>query len=167
MKLDSSGFLESATVHRVTEFDTKCFQSLVDGCLHSGPLGVVQRRHLLQMSATGKLGENVNSTRAIKLPNGYIQAAKLLIDSVSLVAAFVLAYVFRFDGVPPEQFTKQLVVLCPYVVVAQLSAMHLSGIASFSWRYIGLRECIRIARVMMVPSTLLLFARLAALRFEN
>ena len=40
--------------------------------------------------------------------------------------------------------------------------MHISGIASFSWRYIGLRECIRIARVMMIPSALLLFARLAA-----
>ena len=129
---------------------------------HSLYLGVVQRSHLLQMRAAGKLGDNVNSTQAIKLPKAYIQAAKLLIDSVSLVTAFLLAYVFRFDGLPPEQFLKQLVVLSPYVVLAQLSAMHISGIASFSWRYIGLRECIRIARVMMIPSALLLFARLAA-----
>ena len=53
-------------------------------------LGVVQRSHLLQMRAAGKLGDNVNSTQAIKLPKAYIQAAKLLIDSVSLVTAFLL-----------------------------------------------------------------------------
>ena len=128
---------------------------------HSLYLGVVQRSHLLQMRAAGKLGDNVNSTQAIKFPKAYIQAVKLLIDSAGLVAAFLLAYVFRFDGLPPEQFLKQLVVLSPYVVLAQLSAMHISGIASFSWRYIGLRECIRIARVM-IPSALLLFARLAS-----
>ena len=92
----------------------------------------------------------------------YINLVKFAIDATALVFVWALAYVLRFDGLPPEQFLKQLVVLCPYVVVAQLGVMYLSGIASFSWRYIGLRECIRIAQFMFIPSVLLLALRLAA-----
>ena len=92
----------------------------------------------------------------------YINLAKFAIDATALVMAWCLAYVIRFDGLPPEQFAKQMVVLCPYIVLGQLMVMYLSGIASFSWRYIGLRECIRITQFMLLPSVILLSLRLAA-----
>ncbi len=130
--------------------------------MHSDTLGVVKTRHLLQMTYIIKRGEIVNRLQSVKLPKSYIDMLKFLIDLVGLTVAFALAYFIRFDGFPPEQFAKQMVVLCPYVVLAQLSIMYLSGVASFSWRYIGLRECIRIARFMMLPSALVFGGRLLA-----
>ena len=104
----------------------------------------------------------MNFENTFGLQRHYITVAKVLIDGAGLALAFMLAYLLRFDGIPSEQFVKQFIVLLPYVVGGQLLWMYLSGLSSFSWRFVGLRECIELIRYMVVPSALLLLTRLAA-----
>ena len=61
-------------------------------------------------------------------------------DLVMLVAAFVLAYLLRFDFDIPKENLLQLVRQLPYVVLLQFSALVLAGVYTFIWRYIGMAE---------------------------
>ena len=57
-----------------------------------------------------------------------------------LVAAFTLAYLFRFDFlIPPSSFENYLVQL-PLVVMLQFAAIMIVGIYRFIWRYVGMGE---------------------------
>src|ERR1044071_216593 len=61
-----------------------------------------------------------------------------LLDLTVLVAAFVLAYILRFDfAVPRAQFTDLFTQL-PYVVLIQMAALTLAGVYAFIWRYVGM-----------------------------
>jgi FlaA1/EpsC-like NDP-sugar epimerase len=61
-------------------------------------------------------------------------------DLVTLVAAFALAYLLRFDfNIPRDNLLAGLRQL-PYVVLIQFSALALAGVYAFIWRYIGMAE---------------------------
>ena len=62
------------------------------------------------------------------------------LDLGVLVAAFVAAYLFRFEFVIPADERRFLVTQLPYVVLLQFVALYLSGVYAFIWRYVGLRE---------------------------
>ncbi|HKQ05044.1 MAG TPA: nucleoside-diphosphate sugar epimerase/dehydratase [Blastocatellia bacterium] len=62
------------------------------------------------------------------------------IDLVTLVAAFALAYLLRFDfDVPRDNWLAALRQL-PYVVLLQFGALALAGVYAFIWRFIGMAE---------------------------
>lgn len=61
-------------------------------------------------------------------------------DLTILVAAFAMAYLFRFDfSIPAHQFRAALIQL-PYVILIQSAALSMTGVYSFIWRYIGMAE---------------------------
>ena len=62
------------------------------------------------------------------------------LDVAMLVAAFVLAYLLRFEFAVPEKELRNAVQQLPYVVLVQLGALALAGVYSFIWRYVGLGE---------------------------
>lgn len=62
------------------------------------------------------------------------------LDLCVLVAAFVAAYLFRFEFVIPADERRSLATQLPYVVLLQFVALYLSGVYAFIWRYVGLRE---------------------------
>ncbi len=63
-----------------------------------------------------------------------------LLDLIVLMAAFLLAYLLRFDFVVPRsQFTDVFTQL-PYVVLIQMAALTMAGVYSFIWRYVGMAE---------------------------
>src|ERR1051325_10051546 len=61
-------------------------------------------------------------------------------DLVTLVAAFALAYLLRFDFNIPTAYLLAAVRQLPYVILLQFSALMLAGVYSFIWRYIGMSE---------------------------
>jgi len=87
-----------------------------------------------------------------------------LLDVVALAAAFVAAFLVRFDWQVPGDFMRRALVLLPYVVAIKYLVLHRFDVPRFSWRYIGLREVVRILQALAVSSAILLVLRLVAVR---
>lgn len=89
-----------------------------------------------------------------------LRQLQLVVDVSVLVAAFVLAYLLRFDfTIPRESFFPMLFQL-PWVVLLQASLIFLTGIHAFFWRYVGLREVASFARAASASALVLLAFRL-------
>jgi FlaA1/EpsC-like NDP-sugar epimerase len=65
---------------------------------------------------------------------------QVLLDVSVLVAAFVAAYLFRFEFLLGPAERQHLIWQLPFVVLLQLVSQRLWGIYRFIWRYIGLSE---------------------------
>lgn len=84
------------------------------------------------------------------------------LDILVLVVAFGLAFVIRFDGDIPAKYWKQLVVFWPYVVMVQYGLLAICGVTRYSWRYVGLRESLRVLLAVSASVALLVMLRLIA-----
>jgi len=83
---------------------------------------------------------------------------QFLLDLAVLVAAFVLAYLLRFDFDLQDPWIDRLAIQLPLVVMVQFSSLLLTGIYSFVWRYVSLRELgtfVRAAALAALPIVLL------------
>jgi FlaA1/EpsC-like NDP-sugar epimerase len=85
---------------------------------------------------------------------------QLLLDLTVLSVAYWLAFLLRFEFEPTIQFYKLLFFTWPYVIVFQYFMLQLFGIPRFSWRYIGIRESVRILTSLSVATIVLLTLRL-------
>lgn len=94
-----------------------------------------------------------------------LRALQIVFDLLALSAALALAFYARFEGTVPEQMLKRLIVQGPYVVALQYALLTAFGIPRFSWRYIGLREAIRIAQAVAAGAGILAVIRLLAGEF--
>lgn len=65
---------------------------------------------------------------------------QFLLDLGVLTAAFLLAYLLRFDFHVPQYAREYALVQLPLVVLLQFCALFLVRIYNFVWRYVGLRE---------------------------
>ena len=65
---------------------------------------------------------------------------QFVLDLGVLSAAFVLAYMLRFEFDIPAREFHNMVVQLPLVLLLQFGAMHAFGIYTFMWRYIGMAE---------------------------
>ncbi|MEZ4223828.1 MAG: nucleoside-diphosphate sugar epimerase/dehydratase [Polyangiaceae bacterium] len=90
------------------------------------------------------------------------RTGQILVDVVVLVAAYVLAFLLRFDGELPLQMFKRLAFTWPYVVAFQFALLSLFGVRRFAWRYIGLRETSRILVAASAAAAGLVVARVVA-----
>lgn len=88
------------------------------------------------------------------------RTSQFLIDIGVLMLAFFLAMLVRFDWQVPRLMFRQLMIVLPYVVLLQYAFLSGFGITRFSWRYISLRDTIRIFAAIACAS-----AVLVALRF--
>jgi FlaA1/EpsC-like NDP-sugar epimerase len=66
--------------------------------------------------------------------------SQFLLDILVLVVAFVVSYGLRFEFSVPADNVKNLMVQLPLVVLLQFGSMHVFGIYTFVWRYIGMAE---------------------------
>lgn len=91
-----------------------------------------------------------------------LRALQVVIDLTVLSLALWLAVFFRFEGAIPEQMLKRLVLQTPYLVALQYALLVVFGIPRFSWRYIGLREALHIARAIGASAAIMVAVRLTA-----
>ncbi len=87
------------------------------------------------------------------------RTSQFLIDISVLMLAFVLAMLVRFDWSVPQGIFRQLVIVLPYVVLLQYAFLSGFGITRFSWRYISLRDTVRIFVATASAATLLVGLR--------
>ena len=62
------------------------------------------------------------------------------LDLSMFVAAFVLAYMLRFEFAPSSEQWQAALIQLPYVILLQFVTLFVFGAYSFVWRYIGLAE---------------------------
>ncbi len=78
------------------------------------------------------------------MARGLAQISRIALDLAVLALAFLLGFLVRFDGHPPADFTVVLLVTWPYVVLFEYAVLRAFGVHRFAWRYVGLREALRI-----------------------
>lgn len=83
-----------------------------------------------------------------------------LLDVLVLAAAFCLAYALRFDFRIPESYLERGLIQLPAVVLLQLTAILVTGIHRFVWRYVGLTEVRSFLHAALYAGTPLVLLRL-------
>ena len=89
-----------------------------------------------------------------------VRIIQLSLDVGGLVAAFVLAYLLRFDFQIPESEAPGLIHQLPYAVLIQMTVLMLAGVYRFIWRYVGIPELKRFLLAAGASSLPLLALRL-------
>ncbi|KPK15293.1 MAG: hypothetical protein AMJ62_09605 [Myxococcales bacterium SG8_38] len=90
------------------------------------------------------------------------RTTQFLIDIGVLMIAFMLAMLLRFDWDVPMPMFRQLMIVLPYVVLLQYACLSLLGITRFSWRFISLRDAVRIFVAVAISTGLLVGLRLVS-----
>ncbi len=88
-----------------------------------------------------------------------MRAGQFAIDIAVLALAFWLAMLLRFDWDVPPQMFRRLVIVMPYVLLLQYGLLNAFGVTRFSWRYIGLRDAVRIFAAVALSSGFLTLLR--------
>ena len=82
-----------------------------------------------------------------------------LIDLIVFALSLFAATYIRFEGAIPDIFLKQIAVLLPYIVIARTISFQVFSIYKIVWRYISIRDVIRILKAILPVTTLLILAR--------
>jgi FlaA1/EpsC-like NDP-sugar epimerase len=96
----------------------------------------------------------------------YTHAAQVLIDGSVVGFAFVFAYIFRFDGIPPIPRIRQMLFFLPYAILLYLAMNHLFKLYSQVWRLIGLRDAFYVSLSCGSAALILLAARILYLDYH-
>ncbi|MDH3255875.1 MAG: polysaccharide biosynthesis protein, partial [Acidobacteriota bacterium] len=83
------------------------------------------------------------------------------LDVSVLALAFAIAYLLRFDFEIPPEYARPMLVQLPLVVLIQFLTLHLLGIYTFLWRYVGMTEVKTFLRAAIYSSLPLLLLRLS------
>lgn len=82
----------------------------------------------------------------------------LIMDAILVVAAMILSFVVRFDGVLPMQYRGLLSAHLPYLVPLKLGAFFAFGLYHGMWRYTSLRDLRNVGLACLFSSMLFLIA---------
>ena len=76
----------------------------------------------------------------------YSRTTQLIIDGGIVGAALWVAYVIRFDGVPPEVERQQFVLVLPFILTLYACVNALTGLYKRVWRFVDLTDAVAIAK---------------------
>lgn len=79
----------------------------------------------------------------------YNRVWHLIIDFTVITLSFFVSYVFRFDGLPPQMFQQQFLLLLPYMILLYAGVNFGWGVYAFVWRFTSLKE----ALVLLLSAT--------------
>jgi len=94
-----------------------------------------------------------------------LRTLQVVLDLMVLMAALALGFFARFEGAVPAQMLKRLVVQGPYVVALQYGLLVAFDVPRSSWRYVGLREAVRISQALATACCVLAGVRVVAAAF--
>ena len=86
---------------------------------------------------------------------------QVALDLLVLSAAYWLAFLLRFEFHLPSRWMTVALATWPYVVALQYGVLSLFGVPRFAWRYIGMRETMRMAQAMAASALVVLIFRLS------
>ncbi|PWT95140.1 MAG: polysaccharide biosynthesis protein [Candidatus Melainabacteria bacterium] len=122
----------------------------------------------LPITETGT--EAAGTTLAVKHPGNqllgqirWMRILQIVLDGLLVVAAFIGAYLIRFDGHLNQLFVQQIAIFTPIVLSLRLLSNWAYGVYRRLWRYTGLTEIMELGCSVLTVTTLLFFLRSLAL----
>ncbi len=101
------------------------------------------------------------SKRAYGPPHKFLKRTnQVILDLLVFMLAYLLSYLLRFEGVPPAGALDQMVILFPYIALARMISYYIFSVYSIIWRYVSVRDAMRIFEACLPVSLALLGARL-------
>jgi len=82
-----------------------------------------------------------------------------MIDLIVFALSLFAATYIRFEGAIPDIFLKQIAVLLPYIIIARSISFQAFSVYKIVWRYISIRDAIRILKAILPVTVLLILAR--------
>lgn len=82
-----------------------------------------------------------------------------IIDLIVFALSLFAAYFIRFEGSLPGEFIRQIAVLLPYIVIARTLSFQVFSVYKIVWRYISIRDVIRILKAILPVTALLILGR--------
>lgn len=86
---------------------------------------------------------------------------RVLVDLAVMSAAFWLAYLFRFEFRIPSLVLHGCLVYWPLVVALQYGGLVTFRVTRLSWRYLNMRDAVRVFVAVTVPTSILATLRLS------
>lgn len=90
------------------------------------------------------------------MPRIFTRGLQVTLDLAVLSIAFWLAFLFRFEFAIPREWLKVALTAWPYVVVIEYAVLAALGVPRFSWRYVSMRETVKISVAIAASTALLL-----------
>jgi FlaA1/EpsC-like NDP-sugar epimerase len=91
----------------------------------------------------------------------------LFLDICLVAAAYLLAYLLRFEGRIPLQEWKTIRSTLPYILPFKLVIFYLFGLYKGMWRYTSVVDLFNVVKATLTSSTLIILAILFLHRFEG
>jgi len=95
------------------------------------------------------------------MPRFFRRSLQVVFDFAVLSAAYWLGFLFRFEFLLPSAWVAPSLVGWPYVVLIEYALLSAFGVPSYSWRYISMRETMRIALALAFATMILFGLRMA------
>jgi FlaA1/EpsC-like NDP-sugar epimerase len=108
-----------------------------------------------QLSRTAAKNGDFRNARVLVRP------LQFFVDLLVLISAFTLAYMVRFDFAIPLTERAHFVVQLVPVVLLQFVLLHLAGVYTFIWRYVGMAELRTFLKAALYSAIPLLLMRLS------
>ncbi len=89
----------------------------------------------------------------------FANSLQLVLDSTALSIAFWLAFLFRFEFDIPSADLHLLLINWPYVIALQYASLWMFGVPRMSWRYMTMRDTIRIGFAVTAATAVLVVIR--------
>jgi len=101
-----------------------------------------------------------NKNRIVRQIQSLVRPLQFVLDIMVLMAAFILAYLVRFDFAIPLNERPHLLIQISPVVLVQFALLNLAGVYTFIWRYVGMAELRTFLRAALYSAVPLLLMRL-------
>src|ERR1043165_1368073 len=82
-----------------------------------------------------------------------------ILDIIAFSIAYWLAFLFRFEFAIPARVMDTTLVNWPYVVAVHYLGLYVFGVPRMSWRYMTMRDTIRIGIAVGASSVVLVLVR--------
>lgn len=92
----------------------------------------------------------------------FLRTLQVVLDILGLSLAYWLAFAIRFDWDIPTTMVGRGLLLWPYVIGIEYGLLAILGVPRFSWRYIGLREAMRILGATVAGTAVFAVIRILA-----
>src|SRR5690349_4136666 len=96
------------------------------------------------------------------MPRFWQRSLVTILDVISLSIAFWLAFLFRFEFEIPSSQLQVILLSWPFVVAINELGLYVLGVPRMSWRYMTMRDTVRVGFAIAVSTTVLLGIRIVA-----
>jgi FlaA1/EpsC-like NDP-sugar epimerase len=102
-----------------------------------------------------------HESRSLGSPDTFLRRTnQVILDLLIFMLSYLLAFLLRFEGPPQGISLDQMVILFPYLALARMISYYLFSVYSITWRYVSVRDAVRIFEACLPPTLAMLAARL-------